>query len=194
MASEIQICNLALSHLGGGRIQSINDNAKEAIECKILYPMVLESTLRSHKWAFATKRLLLGLLDEEVPGFRFVYRYPGDCLVAREIYSVNQFDKVKFEIALGKDNQSRVILSDQESAVLIYTAKVENANIFDSIFIEALSWKLAGELAISLKGNTDLMQLSIQNFEHILSKAQTASANEGFIKPEDDNPYFNARL
>jgi len=209
MASVVQICNLALSNLGASAISSLNDSSKGARECSLRYETVRDSVLADHDWGFARKRLSLAQLTTTYSGWDYAYQLPIDCLVAREIYdgtgsasgySYNsdldayvQAGKVEFEIATNSDLSIRMLLTDKEDAELKYTAKVSDPNVFTPIFIEALSLKLASDLAQPLKGSLALKDALIQSYLAILGRAQFASANEGYKKPEVKSPILDAR-
>lgn len=196
MASEIQVCNLALSRVGAYRIQSLDDATKEARECKLFYPFSRDAVLRDHDWGFARKRVSLALLSETWSGWDYAYQYPVDCLVARKITpdaETETGDKVEFEISSNDSLSRRVILTNKEDAELVYTAKVEDVNLFDAIFTDALAWRLASELAIPLKAKADLQNVLFQKYIFVLGRAEAINSNEGEKKPDHDNRYVGAR-
>ena len=62
MASEVEICNLALAHLGDeATVASIDppEGSAQAEHCQRFYPVSRNSLLEMHDWAFATKRATL---------------------------------------------------------------------------------------------------------------------------------------
>lgn len=88
MATEIDMCNLALSYLGDdANIQSIvpPDGSAQSDHAARFYPMARRAVLQSHAWGFATKRLplasaTLGLTDLQPPGWAYVYEKPTLCI------------------------------------------------------------------------------------------------------------------
>jgi len=84
VASEVDICNLALAHLGDrATVSSINppEGSAQAEHCAHFYPIARDTALESHEWGFATVRGTLALLtDTPPPGWTFVYQQPLDCL------------------------------------------------------------------------------------------------------------------
>lgn len=88
MATDIDMCNLALSFLGANaNIQSIvpPDGSAESDHAARFYPMARRSVLQAHAWGFATRRLplagaTLGLTDLQPPGWSYVYEKPSQCL------------------------------------------------------------------------------------------------------------------
>lgn len=209
MASEVSICNLALNHIGAYPIANLSDASKEATTCNAIYPFARDSVLRDHKWAFATKRLILALLTDTYSGWDYAYQYPTDCLVAHEIYSEygdysglvydSETDsyvssgKIEFEICAASSLTSKVILTNKEDAELIYTAKVTDCNMFDGQFIDALAYRLATELAVPIKGNGQMSQAMHQLYQYRLNQAKAISANECYKKPDQTNTFVSAR-
>lgn len=55
-SNAVDICNIALGHLGEASIVAITDDNTRARACNKHYDTALESTLRSHRWNFAQKR------------------------------------------------------------------------------------------------------------------------------------------
>jgi len=210
MASEVQICNLALSHVGGYRIQSLSESTKEARECNLLYPYARDAALADHDWGFARKRLTLALLSVTYTGWDYAYQYPIDCLRFRKILDVTgaytgttyvsedesykQVGKVKFEIASNSDLNSKVILTDKKDAEGVYTAKVTDTNMFDLLFVDALSWRLAADLSQPLKGKPQLQQALMKQYLALIGQAKAKDANESEEKPNNVNEILRARL
>jgi len=180
MASEVDICNLALSHIGASAtISSLTEQSEEAFHCNLLYAEIRDSVLRAHPWGFATRHLALSDVGTPPGNWSYRYAYPNDCLYAREILQTNTaLDPVKFEIALGDAYNARVILTDQKSATLIYTYQTTNTLVFDPLFTNALAWRLAAEIAMPLTRDEKRMQQTYNMFTTTLSEAQTFNANE----------------
>jgi len=214
--SVINICNLALSRIGAPSIAAITENTRPARECNRLYETVRDTVLSEFPWNFARKQEALAALSgEEVTGWDYAYAYPTDCLTALQIYNplTNQTytdgeyvayqlvesavkikaDRIKFEIGTNSTKDTRLILTDQEDAELIYTARITDPNMFSSAFIDALSWRLAADLAIPLKGKASLQQQMLAMYVRKLGYAQQVNANEGFEPPSGVSGYVTAR-
>ena len=61
--NSIDICNMALSFLHCGRINSLDDTEKAAQLCKIHYDHLRRRLLRMYPWGFAEKLTKLALLE-----------------------------------------------------------------------------------------------------------------------------------
>ena len=194
MPSKIEICNIALSKIGKHPIASFEEGSKEAKECRLLYDRSLESVLRDHQWNFATKRIVLAELAEEVIGFDYVYAYPTDCLLAIRIYDLSGAEQdIEFEIGITEDLSARVILTNEINAVLVYTAKVENPNVFDSLFVDALAARIAMDVSVPLKGDPRVQAAMMQTYNMLLGRAQRTNSNERVKEVDNDSAFSEAR-
>jgi hypothetical protein len=79
--------------------------------------------------------------------------------------------------ATGADQ--RVILTNQEQAILCYVKKVTNPDVWDDLFQHALVHALASRLVISLTGDKALAQLRMQDANQVISQARQMDGNEG---------------
>ena len=69
MASVVDICNLALAHLGDdATISSIDppEGSAQAEHCKRFYTSARDTLLQLHPWNFASKRIALAELGDEL--------------------------------------------------------------------------------------------------------------------------------
>ncbi|WP_059413445.1 hypothetical protein [Cupriavidus basilensis] len=83
MASEVDICNMALSRLGDqATVSSIDppEGSPQAGHCAQWYPICRDLLLEMHAWSFATTRVALALLNSDWPSWRFTYAVPADCI------------------------------------------------------------------------------------------------------------------
>jgi hypothetical protein len=84
VSSEVDICNMALGHLGDdATVASLDppEGSAQAEHCARFYPMARDAMLDAHKWGFATRRASLALLSETPPSpWRYAYAQPADAL------------------------------------------------------------------------------------------------------------------
>jgi hypothetical protein len=83
LASEVDICNLALAHLGDtATVASINppEGSPQAEHCQRFYPMARDALLEMHCWGFAMKRTALALLNTAPTEWTYAYMAPADVL------------------------------------------------------------------------------------------------------------------
>lgn len=190
MASDVDICNLALLRLGTrSTIAALNEGSTEANACALAYATVRDALLAQHRWRFASRRVVLADLGNAPLGWGYRYAYPSDCLRARAVLPARRLPgqtpteeaSVPFEVAGDQDpagNPLRVILTNQANAELLYTARITTAAMFDAPFVEALSWMLAAELAATLTGDQGLAASCMQAAAAAVSGARAGDANE----------------
>lgn len=196
MASSIQICNMALSHVMSNLITSFDNPTKEARTCKLLYEALRDEVLASNAWGFARKELSMALSSEVFTKWDYAYQWPTDCLVPRSIinqYSNDNTQRIPFDIGSNEAKNRRFILTNEVDAILEYTAKIEDTNMFDAKFVKALSYRIATDLAMPLRGKPDLRKDMYQAYVIEIEGAKAVSNNQGHKAPDDSNEFMDAR-
>lgn len=194
MATDVDICNLALTHIGAFPMTSLSEATPEAGYCNRLYPVARDTVLREHAWNFAAKTVALATVTDTHPRYDYVYALPADCLVARKIINTLSDAKIDFEIFRNADDSAQRIATDQAEAELAYTAKTTNTLFFNPEFIDALSWRLAADLAMPIRGDLNAQQSAMNMYFSIIMKAQAVDANEGSKGPSTTCAFLDARL
>ena len=196
MASEVDICNLALSHIGTkSTISALSEQSNEARQCNIHYAKARDFVLRIHPWGFAEKILALALLSDPPPNWLFKYQYPTDCVTGIEVLPEDKTVElpIPYKLGIASDLNSKVILTDREDAYFRYTARVTNATLFDDAFVQALSWYLASQLALPLTGAKAIRNEAIRGYLIISGQAETADLNENEPDPEREASWTDGR-
>src|SRR5690606_36381904 len=83
MASEVEICKVALGHLGDtATVASLDppEGSAQAEHCARFYPIARDALLSMHTWGFATRRIALAQLGEAPVGWHYAYALPTDAL------------------------------------------------------------------------------------------------------------------
>jgi hypothetical protein len=188
--STVEIINVALARLGESPIQSLDEGTVPANVAKIFYDQERRATLRDYNWNFALKTARLAKLAETPVDFRFAYALPSDCIRAIRLRSGGVPDYagpgLRFVVRGG------MVLSDEDPALLEYVSNCTDTTQFDDKFIEALSYKLASAMAMSIKGSTELTQSFLREYTAIVSQAAALSGNEN-RDADNENPYVEAR-
>ena len=161
MASEVDICNLALGNLGNpAEVSSISpqDGSVEAMHCARFYPMARKALLEMHTWGFATRRASLALLDVTPPtAWLYAYAHPNNCLRPVRVLSAEATDDDEGEDFKNEtlSDGTKVIYANTEDATLLYTHNekdpVKFSGLFTTLLARLLSSMLAGPL---IKGDT----------------------------------------
>ena len=152
MSSAVDICNLALSHLGDeATVSSINppEGSAQAEKCARYYPIARDSLLERFAWTFATTRAVLAPLTATVGTWAYCYALPSDALRVLTVLAPGEA-----ETSLGQSfdtealpSGQRVIATHQSEATARYVRRVTDTTRFSALFADALSWWLAGYLA-----------------------------------------------
>jgi len=207
MSSAVDICNIALSHLGdSATVASIDppEGSVQAEHCARFYPISRDALLQMHSWNFITRRQVLALLVDEMDQWDYVYAWPSGAL---EILSVLEYEvegdyatpsaQIRSEYLTASGtildrgaytpqpfhvetlaSGAKVICTNQENALARYTVKITDTTLFPPLFAEALSWHLASKLAGPLlKGKTG-MDMAAQCMRMFMLHSAQAKASD----------------
>jgi hypothetical protein len=177
MASEVDIVNLALSHIGDrANVSAINppEQSMQAELAARFYPIARDTLLEMHTWSFSTRRDYLAQLTNTWDQWEYAYAYPqnvskiiavippeaNDDYSSRfgltNVYGISETHSpvvaaghyVPQPFAVETDSTgARIIYTNQENAICRYTAIVTDTTKFSSLFTLTLSWHLASMLA-----------------------------------------------
>lgn len=176
---KISLVNVALGRIGVAAVDSLEEKSQAARTVNQFYDNVLLGLLRRFAWSFAARMQELALVDNVYGKYKFAYRVPTDCVMVRRLYDgkfIYYPRDNKFKIIGDKDG--KVLLTDIDKAVIEYTAEVTDTEVFDDAFVEVFTWKLAGEMALSLTGNEQLMQTCLSAYNSYMREAEGLDAQE----------------
>lgn len=198
MPSDIEICNVALSRVAHTQpIVSFTERSKPAELCSVFYANLRDLVLTSFPWPFAESIVNLADIGSPAPGWAFRYRYPADCLKVRGILipgqrrALSSDQQIPYKI--GYDAGGRVIHTDQPEAGVSFTFRVEDPTFFDSLFADALAWRLGMELALPLSSKPDLQQYCKQGYQQALTEAEASAFEESQDDPEPESEFVSVR-
>lgn len=195
MSSEVDIVNLALSHLGdeaGVTDISPPDGTTQAAHGARFYPIARGVLLEMFPWTFATTRVALAeIANPAEDDWSYAYRLPADCL--RPLASLypgvspralsNESDADSFPyIVESSEDGGLVLLTNLETARLRYIRLVTDTGKYTPIFTAALSRLLAAYLAGPVIKGVEGMKVArtqMEIFEVEFRKAAAANANTG---------------
>lgn len=201
MASEVDICNLALAHLGdNATVASIDppEGSPQAEHCARFYAVARDSLLEMHAWKFATRRVLLAKLTVESWDWAFAYAEPTGALKLLGVLSAtaSNDDETQPYEAESAANGAAIILTNQEGASLRFVARVTDTTKFSPLFVDALAWLLASYLAGPvLKGDAGaaMAKACLQSFMLAFSNAKVSDANQRKVRPEHTPAWIAGR-
>lgn len=177
MASAVDICNLALGHLGdNATVASIDppEGSAQAEHCARFYPIARDSLLEMAYWNFSMRRAFLAPVTNNWPEWKYAYAVPADVLNIIAIHAQDAHDDYATQfvptdtpfwthnyspvVAAGRyvpqpftveadQNGVPILYTNTENAIMRYTAYVTDTTQFSPLFTIALSWHLASMLA-----------------------------------------------
>lgn len=168
--SLLVILNRALDKLGQAPLVSLSEPGPNAARVRRMWPGCRDAVLREHPWKCATKRVRLNeLKDKPVFGFARRYQLPPDFLRLVAVEPEGAVVEVEGD----------TLLADAKGLALAYVARIENPRLFDAALSEALSVKLAAELAYGTTGSTSLAEQLRAEYQQKLREARGHDAREG---------------
>lgn len=208
MSSEVEICNLALAHLGdSATVASIDppEGSAQAEHCARWYPIARDALLEMQEWNFATTRARLAELVNPFPQWQHAYALPSDCLKMLGILPADAIGDVaqaypcegyfhgaapgmltmytprEFTTETDAATGNKIVLTNQANALARYTRSITDTSKFSPLFRDALGWYLASYLAGPvLKAETGITvgQSMLKIALGMLSNAAVSSANQ----------------
>jgi len=184
MATKTSICNLALHRLGCERIDSIQDDVKQAIVLKDIYNEALKQALEMHRWTFALTRARL-TNDGVTPAFGYKYQFekPEELIRVWKEYNDEPFIE-----------ENNLFLADAPTLDFEYIYNNTDPITYTPQFVRVLSLLLALEACYTLTQDKEL-KTQIQT-EFQLSLDEAMFSNSQATKPENlkYNSFINVRL
>lgn len=183
MATEVDICNVALSFLGDrATVTSIDPpegSSPQADHCARFYPMALQEILQSFPWTFATTRATLAELQTTPDSVRFAYALPANCLRLLYVYGAPGVECRSW--SLERSASGLMVITEEPAQYVIYTTSRVAAAQFPPAFVEALCHLLASKLAGAvIPGSTgmDLMSKHLQAYDLYAQRAMALDARQ----------------
>jgi hypothetical protein len=183
--SNVQIVNNALVRIGGSSIISLDENSEAARAANLIYEQTRDAVLRDHLWNFAMSRSSLAA-NAVAPAFGYVYSYalPTNCLRVIQLEEKSMVFKI----------EGRNLLTDESPARIIYVSQVTDPNQFDAMFTEALSARLAAELAIAVSESNSLYQNMMEVYRMKITDARSIDGQESGEPEIVSDTWLDSRL
>lgn len=151
---ETEICNRALVLMGCSRtISSTDERSTEAAVCKSVYLPAFRSLLAAHPWSWAVRICAPAEMSVTVPGWERLYVLPPDCAKVSRLFDDVE-DNAPFRVLTVEASPGEFV---RAAAANLYQARMEYlSNAIPSqmpdLFAEALAYRVAMEICVSLKG------------------------------------------
>lgn len=205
MASAVDVCNVALSHIGArAQISAISppDGSVEAGYCARFYPLARREALESSNFSFGKTRAVLAEVTNDSDIYDYAYALPSDCIRPLRVLQlqyvdestwlwpsgayVSDYDWRRFEDAFTErgsadfEVEDGVLRTNEPEAVLLYKRDVTDTTKFSPLFTRGLGMLLAGYLAGPIIKGMDGARVGAQWSEQgfkMLAKAAASDAN-----------------
>lgn len=168
MASDVDVCNMALSLLGSeAAVVSISppDGSAEAGHCKRFFALARREALELAGFNWTKKRAALASVTNPSDVWAYAYQLPGDCITPLRVLQTSfassalldtytgrivTADELRtFTEALGAEFQieGTILLTHEPEAVLLYARDITDLTPASASFISGLSYLLASYIA-----------------------------------------------
>ena len=204
MPSAVDICNMALGHIGSrAQITSISppDGSVEAGHCARYYPIARREALERGAWSWAKTRVVLSPVANPSDVWLYAYAVPSDCLQPLRVLPVafvpSAEGVVATTIAATEDEgadfeiENGVLLTNAPEAVLLYKRDVTDTTKFSTSFAACVSYLISAYLAgpvlkadVGAKAASDLRRVAAS----VLSEAATQDANGSSARADSHIP------
>ena len=222
MATEVDICNLALAHLGDdATIASLSppEGSAQAEKAARFYPIARNSLLEMHTWNFAAKRGNLALTTKTLDQWDYAYVARADMMSPFSIISPTAQNDYATRMSAGDTPggitsnyaptivagqytpqqfaiEGTYIYTNQENAMLRYQAFITDPSTFSPLFVITLSWHLASMLAGPIiKGDQGIAEAkrSTEMMQGYLASAKQSDNLQRDITIEHIVPWTSGR-
>jgi hypothetical protein len=188
MASDVDICNLALHAIGHTKgIGALTvEDSEEAAACLVQYAQCRDEVLEDAEWPFATRRsapaaldgttLDLGAVPDE---WTYAFALPADCVpnglrrISVGVRNLSPGQEPKFVVEYDGTLQSNVVFTDEKTPEFVYTARITNTALFSPAFVRALAARIAVELIPALRKDLSKVDGQWKLYQFWLGKAKS---------------------
>jgi len=204
MASQVDICNLALRHIAAKRINAIDEGSAESNVIQDVFDYIFDEQVRSYPWRWATGTAQLAQLENETPvDFQYSYQLPADYLMIQSIlevgtntviysswdnfYTYNSRRDDEWEIRDGK------LYTNLSEIYIKYTKVVTDYAVIDSSFVIAFSHLLAHYIAPTLTTREGLAEMQYNLYLSKIGIARGMAGTEQRRRTHISQDHLRAR-
>jgi len=186
LATEVEVCNHALTMLGESRISSLEDANERARVCSVVYDQTRDELLSDFEWPFAIERRSLAAVSEtNITEFDYKYALPSDYLKLLDIlddetYAIHRNYKLA---TLEYRIEGNRLLIDLSPCYIRYIKRVTAPNLYPESFSSAFVYSIAAKIAPRLSQNFGLAQQMAQMAAGALLKAKADLTQTSVPRP-----------
>ncbi len=178
--SKTEICNLAISWLGGNTIMSVDDDESlEARLCRANYDMSRRAVLEEREWTFAVKRgSLTPLAATPEFGYSSSFLVPPDLLRSIGVYAPRDDDRTQPPM-LKHVIEGGMIYANLNEISIKYIYDLQNTKKFSSLFDQTLASHIARNICLALTENATQQDRMQNLYEDNLNRAASSDGLQG---------------
>ncbi len=189
--SPVEIASNALYLLGAKPITDFDEGTDRANLMNALYPVTRDATQRAHPWRFA-RELFEVVKEPTAPKWKWStsYTLSPNPYVLRVIEVNGDRDGHRWAV-YGRKIYANLGSPIQYEAII----RVTDTLIFDSLYEEALTYRLAAAAAMPVAESRTLLEAMMNAYADKIAEARTISSQEGYPDDADmGQPLITARL
>lgn len=175
--TSVTVTNAALEQIASQtRITALNDGSAAATAASVVYAPTVQLLLRELDPDFAryTASLVIAVAPPSYPPWAFEYLWPDDMVRLRQVRppatgagslaDPNDPQPIRANVAFDiiATVNKKVILTNQQNALAVYTTSLVTEVQWDSAFQDAVIRRLANPLAMALSGRPDFAKEILQ--------------------------------
>jgi hypothetical protein len=189
LATDVDIANFALGHLGDRRITALDEASEAAEACNLWFTTARRRALKAGDWTSASKRVAGILPDATAPAFGFNNRYqlPADFL---RLISVNNS-------GIGREYniESGFLLTDYGPTIdIVYIFDQTDVSKFDEELVQFMALTLAFYTCMKLTQSKNLRADLRENLEREEVKARNINAAGQSPQPLEPGSWIQGRF
>lgn len=195
MPSVEDICNSAISLVGGSLITNIDGADRNAKLCNVHFPEARKFVLAEREWTFATKDALLDTAHATTPvSWGYGFALPVDHLRTTKVSKDGDFTQghtLNFDVIA--DDDGPILVTDAEQAYIKYIWNQKNINTYSPQFVLALSHKLASLLCNTIAASRTLKADLDRDYLVSLNAAASADGRQRLTQRTRSRTFVDAR-
>jgi hypothetical protein len=187
--AAVDICNLALHHVGERAINSIEAPTTDNEETLALwYDHTRQTLLRDYVWNCAQKYTVLARAGDGEGSYDDAYNLPNDFIRLNSVGEDITDPITDYELGEGV-----IYASEGDELPIRYNRNITNVNSFDALFIDCLALAIAENIAFKITKKKSVSDLMAQKLAMRLPKATSVDGQERPPRRVERSKYLTAR-
>lgn len=197
MITDVDVCNVALSHLQAGTINTLEDDSANAKTCRNVFDATRDAVMVDYPWAFATFIEIPTLISGEVfIGWSYLYAVPIKCLLIRKLFvddSSTDPEPIEHRLCISPETLVPAIAVNYEDPYLEYTRLVVDPRQWSVKFAETMALRLAATIGLRLTGKEAIATELANRYNGVISEAKRQDAIAKHTVKTKTSSYEDAR-